>query len=70
MAHHMGPRQTFANAQYGMSNVAELDVVVPALAAGFEVKLYQSPFAQTENKLLTLASQLKKQLPAYSKSRM
>jgi hypothetical protein len=66
--HHAGPRQAFANAQYGASNAPELDVVIPSLAMGFEVKLYQSPFAQTDNKLVTLANQLKRQLVHYAKA--
>lgn len=66
--HHLGPRQAFANAQYGASNAPELDVAIPSLAMGFEVKLYQSPFAQTDNKLVTLANQLKKQLAHYAKA--
>ena len=66
--HHTGSREAFASAQYGGPNSAEIDVVIPALALGFEVKLYQGPFAQTENKLVTLANQLKKQLSSYAKA--
>ena len=66
--HHTGSREAFASAQYGGPNSAEIDVVIPALALGFEVKLYQSPFAQTENKLVGLAKQLKRQLRSYAEA--
>jgi len=63
--HNPGPRRAYACAHYGEKSGPELDVVVPLLGIGFEVKLYQAPFAQTENKLKKLAGDLKGQLPAY-----
>jgi hypothetical protein len=63
--HHPGQRRAFPCAYYGQQNEPELDVVVPALGLGFEVKLYQAPFAQTGNKLEKLANDLRRQLPAY-----
>lgn len=60
-----GPRRAYACAYYGEQNEPELDVVIPLLGIGFEVKLYQAPFAQTENKLKKLAGDLRGQLPAY-----
>lgn len=44
----------------------EFDVVIPILGIGLEVKLYQSPFSQTRNKLENNAGQLKKQIPGYA----
>ncbi len=64
--HFAGPPQAFSCAYYGEQNEPELDVIVPALNLGFEVKLYQAPFAQTDNKLVSMANNLKKQLKAYS----
>jgi hypothetical protein len=61
-----GPRRAYACAYYGDQDGPELDVVIPLLGIGFEVKLYQAPFAQTENKLKNLAKELSKQLPAYA----
>jgi hypothetical protein len=61
-----GPPQAFACAQYGTQDAPEFDVVIPILGVGFEVKLYQSPFSQTRNKLENNASQLKKQIPGYA----
>lgn len=66
--HYTGTRAAFACARYGDQNAPELDVIVPALNLGFEVKLYQAPFAQTENKLERMAHDLRKQLPAYYES--
>jgi len=63
--HFVGPNQAFSCAYYGEQNEGELDVVVPALELGFEVKLSQSPFTQAENKLEKLANDLKRQLPSY-----
>lgn len=63
--HNPGPRRAYACAHYGEQSGSELDVVVPLLGIGFEVKLYQAPFAQTENKLKKLAGDLRGQLPAY-----
>jgi hypothetical protein len=63
--HFAGPNQAFSCVHYGQQNERELDVVIPALRLGFEVKLSQSPFTQTENKLEKLANDLKKQLPSY-----
>lgn len=60
-----GPQHAYACAHYGDQNAPELDVVIPLLGIGFEVKLYQAPFAQTENKLEKLAHDLSRQLPAY-----
>lgn len=65
---HCGSRQAFACAYYGEQNESELDVVVPILKIGFEVKLYQASFAQTNNKLKAPADDLKKQLPSYYKN--
>lgn len=64
--HFVGANQAFSCAYYGRQNEPELDVVVPALRIGFEVKLSQSPFTQTENKLQKLANDLKRQLPSYA----
>jgi hypothetical protein len=64
--HFVGANQAFACAYYGPRNEPELDVVVPALRLGFEVKLSQSPFTQTENKLQKLANDLRRQLPFYA----
>jgi hypothetical protein len=61
-----GPPQAFACAQYGGPDAPEFDVVIPVLGVGFEIKLYQSPFSQTRNKLENNAGQLKKQIPAYA----
>jgi hypothetical protein len=66
--HFPGPRQAFACAKYGEQNQPDLDVVIPALAIGFEVKLYQAPFAITNNKVVTLANELKQQLPSYARA--
>jgi len=63
--HFAGPRQAFACAKYGEQSEPDLDVVIPTLAIGFEIKLYQAPFAITNNKVVTLASELRQQLPAY-----
>jgi hypothetical protein len=61
----VGPNQAFSCAYYGERSEDELDVVVPALELGFEIKLYQSPFTQAENKLVKLANDLERQLPSY-----
>lgn len=61
--HYIGPPQAFACAKYG----AEVDVIVPALRRGFEVKLYQSPSTLTENKYESPARDLRDQLPSYFK---
>lgn len=63
--HHPGQRRAFPCTYYGQQNEPELDVVVPSLGLGFEVKLYQAPFSQTGNKLEKLANDLRRQLPAY-----
>jgi hypothetical protein len=63
--HYPGPHQAFACAKYGQENEPELDVVVPALHLGFEIKLYQAPFAMTNNKLVNPANELKDHLPSY-----
>lgn len=65
---HCGSQQAFSCAYYGEQNEAELDVVVPILKIGFEVKLYQAPFAQTNNKLIAPAADLRKQIPSYFKN--
>ena len=61
--HHAGPRRAFACAQYGESSDAEFDVLIPSLEIGFEVKLYQTPFAQKEE--TGLAKKLDSQVSAY-----
>jgi len=61
--HHAGPRRAFACVQYGESSDAEFDVLIPSLEVGFEVKLYQAPFAQKEE--TRLAKQLDDQVSAY-----
>jgi hypothetical protein len=66
--HYAGPRQAFACVLYGEKSEPDLDVAIPALELGFEVKLYQSPFSQTSNKLPNIARDLAKQLPAYVKA--
>lgn len=60
-----GLRRAFSCARYGEQNEPELDVVVPALNRGFEVKLYQAPVSQAPNKLQSKAGELEGQLPAY-----
>lgn len=64
--HFIGPNQAFSCAYYGNQSEGELDVVIPALRLGFEIKLCQSPFTQTENKLQKMANDLKKQIPSYA----
>jgi hypothetical protein len=66
--HYPGPQQAFACARYGQENEAELDVVIPALDLGFEIKLYQAPFSMTNNKLANPVSDLRQQLPSYVKA--
>jgi hypothetical protein len=61
-----GPQQAFACAQYGEQSAPEFDVLIPALGVGFEVKLYQAPFAHTKNKLDNPANQLRKQMAGYA----
>lgn len=61
-----GPPQAFACAQYGEQDKPEFDVLIPALEVGFEVKLYQAPFAHTKNKLDNPANQLRKQIVGYA----
>lgn len=63
---YSGPPEAFACAQYGGQDSPEFDVVIPILGVGFEVKLYQSPFSQTRNKLENNAGQLRKQIPGYA----
>jgi len=62
--HHAGPRRAFACAKYGESSDPEFDVLIPSLEIGFEVKLYQTPFAQKEE--MGLAKKLESQVSAYS----
>ncbi len=66
--HYAGPRQAFPCVLYGEKSEPDLDAAIPALELGFEVKLYQSPFSQTNNKLSNIARDLAKQLPAYVKA--
>lgn len=66
--HYAGPRQAFPCALYGEKNEPEIDVAIPALELAFEVKLYQSPFSQTNNKLSNVARDLANQLPSYVKA--
>jgi hypothetical protein len=61
--HHAGPRRAFACAKYGESSDPEFDVVIPSLEIGFEVKLYQAPFAQKEE--TGLAKKLESQVSGY-----
>lgn len=63
--HHIGPRKAFACARYGEQSEHEYDVIIPSLKIGFEVKLYQAPFANVENKLRNLANKLDGQLKSY-----
>lgn len=62
---YAGPRQAYPCVFYGERSEPEIDVAVPALELGFEIKLYQSPFPHADNKLDNLARELSKQLPAY-----
>lgn len=64
-SHYVGDRQSFACARYRGMDRPDIDVAVPRLKLGFEVKLYQAPFAQTDNKLIKLGNDLGQQLPAY-----
>ena len=66
--YYAGPRQAYPCALYGERNEGEIDVAVPALELGVEVKLYQSPFPHADNKLANIGRDLAKQLPTYVKS--
>lgn len=59
------PQCAFSGAKYGEG---ELDVVIPRLGVGVEVKLYQAPLAVTPNKLRSYSAQVAKQLQTYFKN--
>ena len=61
--HHAGPPRAFACVQYGQSNDPEFDVLIPSLEVGFEIKLYQAPFAQKDE--APIVKRLDCQIPQY-----
>jgi hypothetical protein len=63
-AHHPGPARAFACARYGTMAEGDLDVVVPCLQLGFEVKLVCDPDDASAAKIRTLAEGIRSQVSA------
>lgn len=65
--HFPGERIAYACSLYGSEGKrdVELDVAIPDLDLGMEIKLYQSPFAVNEHKIETVSAEMVRQLPGY-----
>lgn len=64
-SHYPGRPCAFPCARMGSRDGPEIDVVIPLLSLGIEVKLYQSPKSVVPSKLDSYAGDLAKQLPDY-----
>lgn len=64
-AHALKKRVSFASARYGDRDGAELDVVVPELSLGMEVKVYNAPYVAGAHSAETHAQKLSSQLMRY-----
>ncbi len=61
----LGEEAAYACARYGEASDPDLDVVVPEVAIGFEVKLFHASSAKTGDNLRGVCNDLKRQLPEY-----